>query len=736
MARALDEFRIRGVKTNVPFLYNVISHPDFLAGRVITKFIDDTPELFLFNVRRNRATKVLSYAAEVTVNGFPGVTKPLEYVAPPEPAPPPYDHTVLPPDGFRQRFREMGPERFAAWIREQTPLLLTDTTFRDAHQSLLATRVRTRDMLRVADAYARICPGIFSIEMWGGATFDTAMRFLMEDPWDRLAQFRDRIPNILLQMLLRGSNAVGYTSYPDNVVRSFVKEAAHAGIDLFRIFDALNWVPNMEVSIEAVREAGALCEAAICYTGDILDPKRTKYDLNYYVGMAKELENRGANIIAIKDMAGLCKPYAAARLVKALREAVGLPIHFHTHDIGGAQAASILKAAEVGLDIADGAVASMSALTSQPSLNAIVESLKFTDRETGVDPHALIAISEYWEGARTLYAPFEIGLRAPSAEVYAYEMPGGQYTNLFQQAKALGLDARWHEVCQAYSNVNVLFGDIVKVTPTSKVVGDMALFLVANNLTPEDTTDPERELAFPESVVEFFEGRLGQPPGGFPKALQERVLKGRPPLTERPGKTLPPADLDGACEKAEALLGRPGTERDALSLLLYPRVFPDLASHQREYSDTSVLPTPLFFFGPDVGIEYPIEIEPGKTLILKLLTVGEAHADGKRTVFFELNGQPREVIVVDRSLASAVREAPKADPKDPNQIAAPLPGLVVGVAVNVGDPVRKGQKLLSIEAMKMETTLYAERPGRVGEVITAVGRQVETGELLIRLSAE
>jgi pyruvate carboxylase len=736
MKRALEEFRIRGVKTNIPFLLKVISHDDFKMGRCTTQFIDQTPGLFDFPVRRNRATRLLTYAAEVNVNGFPGVVRPSGYDAPPEPAPPAFDPTVPPPEGFRHRFRAMGPEKFAAWVRAQTPLLLTDTTFRDAHQSLLATRLRTRDMLRVAEAYARICPQVFSIEMWGGATFDTSMRFLNEDPWDRLSQLREKIPNILFQMLLRGANAVGYTSYPDNVVRGFVQEAAAAGIDLFRVFDSLNWIPNMEVSIDAIREAGALCEAAICYTGDILDPKRTKYDLNYYVGMAKELEKRGANLIAIKDMSGLCKPYAAERLVKALREEVGLPIHFHTHDIGGAQAASILKAAEVGLDIADGAVASMSALTSQPSLNSIVEALRFTSRETGVDPLALIAVSEYWEGVRTLYAPFETGLRAPSAEVYAYEMPGGQYTNLFQQAKALGLAARWSEVCKAYADVNVLFGDIVKVTPTSKVVGDMALFLVANNLTPEDTLDPQRELAFPESVVEFFEGRLGQPPGGFPKALQERVLKGRPPLTDRPGKSLPPADLEAARAEAEKLLGRPATGRDALSLLLYPRVFPALAKHQQSYSDTSVLPTPLFFFGPELGTENPVEIEPGKTLIVKLLTVGEAHADGKRTVFFELNGQPREIEVVDRSLASAVREAPKADPGDPNQIAAPLPGLVVGVAVAVGDPVRKGQKLLSIEAMKMETTLYAERPGRVAEVLAAVGLPVETGQLLVRLSPE
>ncbi|CAN5878012.1 pyruvate carboxylase [soil metagenome] len=734
MRRALEEFRIRGVKTNIPFLLNVINHPDFLAGRCTTRFIDQTPELFDFPVRLNRATRLLTYLAEVMVNGFPGVTRPANYVAPPEPEALRYDPTAPIPEGSRQIFQKLGAEGFSKWVREQKELLLTDTTFRDAHQSLLATRLRTREMLQVAEAYAQICPRMFSIEMWGGATFDTSMRFLKEDPWERLAQLRSVIPNILFQMLLRGSNAVGYTSYPDNVVRAFVKEAAGAGIDLFRVFDSLNWVPNMEVSLEAVRESGALCEAAICYSGDILDPKRTKYDLKYYLSMAKELEKRGANLIAIKDMAGLCKPYAAEKLVKTLRDEVGLPIHFHTHDIGGAQAASVLKGAEVGLDIADGAIASMSALTSQPSLNAIVESLRFTDRETPIDPQSLIDLSRYWEAARELYAPFETGQKAPAAEVYAYEMPGGQYTNLFQQAKALGLADRWRAVCSMYAEVNLLFGDIVKVTPSSKVVGDMALFMVSNNLAPDDVLESDRELAFPESVVEFFEGRLGQPPGGFPKPLQERVLKGRPPLTERPGKNLPPADLDAARAQAAELLDREATDRDALSLLLYPRVFPDLAAHQRAYSDTSVLPTPAFFFGPEIGVETPVEIEPGKTLIVKLLAVGEPHPDGKRTVFFELNGQPREVVITDRSLASAVREAPKADPGDPNQIASPLPGLVVGVAVSPGDPVRKGQKLLSIEAMKMETTLYAERPGRVAEVLASVGLQVETGELLIRMS--
>ena len=736
MERGLEEFRVRGVKTNVPFLLNVIRHPDFLAGTCTTRFIDETPELFRFALRQDRATKLLTFAAEVTVNGFPGVKRPPGYIAPPEPVPPRFDPAAPIKDGTRQLLLKVGPEGFSKWVREQKPLLLTDTTFRDAHQSLLATRVRTRDMVRLADAYARLLPNMFSIEMWGGATFDTAMRFLKEDPWDRLAQLREKIPNILFQMLLRGSNAVGYTSYPDNVVKAFVKESAEAGIDLFRVFDSLNWVPNMEVALEAVRENGMLCEAAICYTGDILNPKRTKYNLAYYVDMAKELEKRGANLIAIKDMAGLCKPLAAEVLIKALRDEIGIPVHFHTHDTGGAQAASVLRGSDVGLDVADGAVASMSGLTSQPSLNAIVESLRFSPRETGIDTDVLIEMSRYWEEVRELYQPFESGLKAPSAEVYAYEMPGGQYSNLFQQAKALGLASRWPEVCKAYADVNILFGDIVKVTPTSKVVGDMALFVVANNLAMEDTVDPERELAFPESVVELFEGRLGQPPGGFPKVLQERILKGRPAITERPGKNQPPIDIEAARAKATELLGRPANSRDAMSYIMYPRVFPDLAAHERLYSDTSFLPTAMFFNGPDPATENLVEIEPGKTLIVKLLTVGEPHPDGNRTVFFELNGQPREIEIADRSLASTVREKPKADPNDSNQIGSPLPGLIVGVAVNVGDPVRKGQKLLSIEAMKMETTLYAEKAGRIVEVLAVVGHQVTTGELLIKLKPE
>jgi pyruvate carboxylase len=737
MKRALEEFRVRGVKTNIPFLLNLVADQDFLAGNCTTRFIDENPELFHFPVRQNRAMRLLTYAAEITVNGFPGVSRPAGQAVTPEPEAPRFAPGP-PPEGFRQQFQTLGAKAFCAWVCKQQPLLLTDTTFRDAHQSLLATRVRTRDMLRVADAYARLCPGIFSIEMWGGATFDTAMRFLKEDPWDRLAQLREKIPNILFQMLLRGSNAVGYTSYPDNVVRSFVKEAAAAGIDLFRVFDSLNWVPNMELSLEAVREAGALCEAAICYTGDILDPGVTKYNLAYYVDLARELVKRGAHMIAIKDMAGLCKPLAAERLVRALRDALddNVPIHFHTHDIGGAQAASVIWAAQAGLNVADGAIASMAGLTSQPSLNAIVESLRHTPRDTGLDSAALIEMSRYWALVRELYAPFESGPRSPAADLYELEMPGGQYSNLFQQAKALGLASRWLEVCKAYTQVNLLFGNIIKVTPSSKVVGDMALFVVANNLTSDDVLDESRELAFPESVVEFFEGRLGQPPYGFPAKLRARVLKGRPALTERPGARLAAADLPHAREKASALLGRDAADRDALSYLLYPRVFPDLAAHERSYSDTSILPTSIFFFGPDLGVEHLVEIEQGKTLIVKLLAVGEPHADGMRTVFFELNGQPREVEVADRSLASSVREVLMADPGDPNQVGSPLPGLTVGVLVSPGDAVRKGQKLISIESMKMETTIYAERAGRVELVLAIVGHQVKTGELLLKLSPE
>ncbi|MBP3954988.1 pyruvate carboxylase [Gemmata sp. G18] len=738
MERCLQEFRVRGVKTNIPFLLNLIAHDQFLAGDVTTRFLDETPDLFRFTARRDRATKVLAYLAEVIVNGHPEVREGMKgrkTEGEITPVALSRSHTYTPslPKGTRDTFKELGAVGFAKWTRSQSRLLVTDTTMRDAHQSLFATRMRTFDMLAIAERYAEHHADLFSLEMWGGATFDTAMRFLKESPWDRLAKLRERVPNILFQMLVRAASAVGYTNYPDNVVYEFIRLSAEAGMDIFRIFDANNWLPNIKLGIDAVLKTDAICEAAICYTGDILDPKRDKYTLNYFVNLAKELEKLGTHFLAIKDMAGLLKPYAAKRLVKALREAVGVPIHFHTHDSAGGQLASYMMAAEEGVNVVDCAFAPMAGVTSQPSLNALVEATRFTPRDTALNFDALQETATYWEGVRRLYAPFETGQLASSAEVYLHEMPGGQYANLYQQAHSLGVGDRWTEVGRMYAEVNKLFGDIVKVTPTSKVVGDMTLFMLANNLTPEMVLDPKREIAFPESVVEFFEGKLGQPPGGFPPELQTRILRGRKPLTDRPGATLPPADLAKAKKDLEGKLRRPPTDQDVISYLLYPKVFSDFAEHQAKYSDLSVLPTPAYFFGMTKGEEVSIEIESGKTLIIKFLTIGEPQADGRRVVYFELNGQPREVLVTDKSLSGgSVKARAKAETGNAKHIAAPMPGAVVAVAVAPGDEVAAGAKLLTLEAMKMETTLYAERAGKVAEVLVRPGVQVEGGDLVIR----
>jgi pyruvate carboxylase len=748
MERSLQEFRVRGVKTNIPFLINVIRHPDFLAGGCTTRFIDETPALFRLPQRKDRATKLLTYLADVIVNGNPVVKRGGKTEEGALPGRPPamaepdvstldprssvFDPRAEVPPGTRTKLLEVGPEAFVRWLMEQQRLSVTDTTFRDAHQSLLATRMRTHDMLRVAPHYAARHSDLFSLEMWGGATFDVAMRFLKESPWDRLAALRERVPNILFQMLLRSASAVGYTNYPDNLVRAFVRESARAGIDLFRVFDANNGLPNLRLAIEAVRESGRLCEAAICYTGDLLDPARPKYHLGYYVGLARELARAGTHLLGIKDMAGLCKPLAARQLVKALREETGLPIHFHTHDCAGGQIASLLAAAEEGVSIVDCAMAPLSGMTSQPSLHALVEATRFHPRATGLDSGPLQETADYWEAVRRLYASFETGQLAPTADVYENEMPGGQYTNLHAQAAALGLAGRWREVCRMYAEVNKMFGDIIKVTPTSKVVGDMALFMVGNNLTPADVEEGTRDLAFPESVVEFFEGRLGEPPGGFPEKLQKRILRSRQPIRGRPGASLPPVDFPKARAECEKRVGRKVEDRELLSYLLYPRVFPDLAAHKAKYSDTSVLPTPVFFFGMQPGEEVSIEIELGKTLILKFLAVGDPHGDGTRTVFFELNGQPREVVVTDRSLAGTATVRKKAEPGNPLHVGAPMPGLVVRVAVAAGEQVAAGQKLFSLEAMKMETTLYAEKAGKVAEVLVQSGTQVEAGDLLLR----
>jgi len=736
--RALAEFRVRGVKTNIPFLLNLVSHPQFGTDRVTTTFIDRTPDLFRFTVRKDRATKILSYIGEVIVNGHPDVKRApvLSVMTPPRPLEFPRHN---PATGTRDRLKLLGPARFAEWTRKQKALLITDTTMRDAHQSLLATRVRTADLLPTAEFIAHRLPGLFSLEMWGGATFDTALRFLHEDPWERLVELRKRVPNILFQMLLRASNAVGYTNYPDNVVREFVRLAAdptgEGGIDLFRVFDSLNWTANMKVAIEAVHHTGALVEAAICYTGDILDPKRDKYPLKYYVAMARELQQMGAHILAIKDMAGLCKPMAARKLVKALRDEVGLPIHFHTHDTAGVQAGAYLLAAEVGVNIVDCAISSMSAMTSQPNLNSVAAAVRHTPRATGLDYDALQDLSDYWESVRRFYGPFEEGMLAPTTDVYLHEMPGGQYTNLRVQAKSLGLEHRWHDIARTYADVNLLFGDIVKVTPSSKVVGDMALFMVTNNLRPADILDPTRHLAFPKSVVEMFHGDLGQPPGGWPKKLQKIILAGQKPLTGRPGARLAKIDLAATRTELEAKVHHQVKDTDIASYLMYPQVFLEYDRFRNAFGEVDVIPTPTFFYGMQPYQEVPVEIEPGKTLLVKFLTVGEPDADGLVTVFFELNGQPREVKVLDRKITTQTTRQvnPKADRDDPRHVGAPMPGKVATISVSLGQTVTKGARLLSIEAMKMETAVYSPRDGKIAKIHVRPGAAVATGDLLVEV---
>lgn len=731
MDRALREFRIRGVATNLDFLEAVIGHPDFRANAYTTRFIDTTPALFERPERKDRATRLLRHLGEVMVNGHPemkGHARPASLVAP---EPPAAEGNVR--RGSKQLLDELGPDGFARWMRSQERVLVTDTTMRDAHQSLFATRMRTYDMLAAAPAYARLLPELLSVECWGGATFDVAMRFLDEDPWQRLRALRAAMPNLLTQMLLRSANAVGYANYPDNVVRHFIAQAADNGMDLFRVFDSLNWVDNMRVAIDAVRETGRLCEAAICYTGDLTDPSRTKYDLKYYVSLAKELEAAGAHILGIKDMAGLAKPRAIAQLVTALRQEVGLPIHFHTHDTSGISAASVLAAVDAGVDAVDAAMDSMSGLTSQPPLGSICAALRHGPRDPGLDGAALEALSRYWEGVRRLYAPFEADIRSGTADVWRHEMPGGQYTNLRQQARALGIDHRWDEVAHAYAEVNRLFGDIVKVTPTSKVVGDLALMMVTGGLTGADIGDPGKDIAFPESVVQLMRGELGQPPGGWPEALRRKVLKGAAAMTDRPGAVMPAADLEAARAEAEASAGRPLAEDEFASWLMYPKVFTEFAERRRTYGDVSVLPTPVFFHGMDPGEEVTVELEKGKTLLLRFLAMGEPDEHGVRKVFFELNGQPRTVQIADRAVAPSRPAQPKADPANPNQVGAPMPGLVVGIAVTEGQKVEPGDLLMTLEAMKMETAIRADRAGIVGRIAVAPRQAVEMKDLLVEL---
>lgn len=731
MDRSLREFRIRGVKTNIPFLENVVNDPVFINGQTTTRYLDDNPGLFKFAPRKDRASRLLNYLSEVIVNGNPEVAgKPKPTKIRPASVPP-LVHTP-PPDGTRQLLTKLGPEGFAQWTRDQKRLLITDTTFRDAHQSLMATRVRTYDMLRISNYVAHQLPNLYSLEMWGGATFDVAMRFLLEDPWLRLRHLREAIPNICFQMLFRASNAVGYTAYPDNVVREFVLEAAEQGIDIFRVFDSLNGLANMRVAMDAVRETKSICEAAICYTGDILDPKREKYSLNYYIKLAKELEKMGAHMLAIKDMAGLCKPYAAHKLVKALREQIGIPIHFHTHDTSGINSSSYVKASEAGVDIVDCALASMSGTTSQPNLNSMVAAMAHTERDTGLDLDALNVCSDYWETVRGYYLPFDNAPLSGTAEVYLHEMPGGQYTNLKEQAESMGLGARWSEIAHAYAEVNFALGDIVKVTPSSKVVGDLAIFLVSHDLTVRELErlGPEHSLTLPNSVIEMLEGALGEPEGGWPAAISNVILKGRTAKPGRPGEHLEPVDFKSVQSTLEKKLGHKVNRTDLMSYLMYPDVFIKFAKARSAYSDVEVLPTPQFFYGLEKEKEFSIEIEAGKVLIVRFLTVGEPQPDGTRIVFFELNGQPREVKLRDKSLKPLVAARPKADTAAIEQVGAPIPGSITVVAVELNQPVKKGDRLMVMEAMKMQTTIHAPQDGKVKQLLAHVGDSVEAKDLL------
>ncbi|HET9522879.1 MAG TPA: pyruvate carboxylase [Terrimicrobiaceae bacterium] len=735
MDRALREFRIRGVRTNIPFLENVVNNPTFQLGEATTGFLDDTPQLFHFKPPLDRATKLLNYLAETIVNGnkeVAGKSKPANL----RPAPLPRHDTSAPPPGTRQLLQQMGADGFAKWTRERNQLLLTDTTFRDAHQSLFATRMRSYDMLAIANYVSRKLHNLYSLEMWGGATFDVALRFLREDPWERLQRLREAIPNICFQMLLRASNAVGYTAYPDNVVEEFIFEAAARGIDIFRIFDSLNWLPNMKVSIEAARKSGKVCEAAICYTGNLLDPKRDKYPLNYYVTKARELERMGAQILAIKDMAGVCRPYAAEKLVRTLREETGLPIHFHTHDTSGINASSLLKASEAGVDVVDGATASLSGTTSQPNLNSLVAALANTERDSGLDLKSMNRCADYWEVVRQYYSPFDSSPKSGTAEVYLHEMPGGQYTNLKEQAEAMGLGHKWTEIARAYAEVNMAFGDIVKVTPSSKVVGDMAIFLVSHGTSIHELErlGANHTFTLPNSVVEMFSGALGEPDGGWPPKMVEAVLRGQKPKTGRPGEHLAPVNMEETAALLKEKIGNAASRTDLMSYLMYPQVFLAFAQERQLYGDVSVLPTPQFYYGMEPGEEITAELEPGKTLIIKFLAVGEPHPEGKRTVFFELNGQPREVTVQDKSLKAQKVERAKADPSNAGHVGAPIPGAITTIMVETGETVSKGDRLLVIEAMKMQTTIYSPVSGKVMEKRAKVGETVDAKDLLMVIS--
>ena len=730
MLRTLHEFRIRGVKTNIPFLINVLEHPDFQKGDYSVNFIDEHPELFNLKPARDRGTKLMRYIADVTVNGYTGKGKEDKPDFAPIQMPPALKEA--PAAGTKQKFDQLGPEGFAKWVSEQKQVFFTDTTWRDAHQSLFATRVRSIDMARVAGLAARGVPNLFSLECWGGATFDVAYRFLHEDPWERLRMFRKEVPNTLLQMLLRGANAVGYTSYPENVVRHFIAQAAKNGVDVFRVFDCLNSVQTMSAAIDEVRNQGKLAEVTLCYTGDILDSSRPKYNLDYYVKMAKDLQKVGANTIAIKDMSGILKPQAAYNLVSALKDAVDLPIHLHTHEGSGNAIYTYGRAIDAGVDIVDVAYSAFSNGTSQPSMNSLYYALEGHERQPELNTDYMQAMSDYFGSIRPYYKGVDKGISYPNTTVYTHEMPGGQYSNLEQQAKSLGLGDRWNEIQKVYHQVNMMFGDIIKVTPSSKVVGDMTLFMVQNDLTQEDIMTRGRELDYPQSVVEFFQGRLGIPYQGFPVELQDIILKGDKSWQEQAKAALAPVDF--AAKKAELEeMKAPITEEDLSAYCLYPKVYADWQAFVQEYGDVSILDTPTFFFGMKAGEEINVALEKGKNLIIKLVLVSDPDEEGNRLVRFEFNGQARTIKVHDKQVKTTGLVRRKANKANPNEIGATLSGSLVKVAVSLGQKVKKGDVLLVTEAMKMETTITAPKDGTVAEILVTPGSRIESGDCLLVL---
>ncbi|TVZ51293.1 pyruvate carboxylase [Dokdonia sp. Hel_I_53] len=739
MVRALKEFRIRGVETNIHFLQNVIQHDTFRKGETTVNFIQNTPALFDIKLSQDRTSKVVQFLAEVSVNGNPDVKFEDKTKAFRAPVVPVFEKSAAFPKGTKDILTELGPEKFCKWLLDEKQIQYTDTTMRDAHQSLLATRMRTYDMLKVAESFAKNHANTFSMEVWGGATFDVCLRFLHESPWTRLRELRKAIPNILFQMLLRGSNGVGYKAYPDNLIEKFVTKSWENGVDVFRIFDSLNWVKAMEPSMNYVRKnTGGIAQAAMSYTGDILNTKQTKYNLEYYLQLAKDLENAGAHMIAIKDMAGLLKPYAATELVTALKETVNVPIHLHTHDTSSLQTATYLKAIEANVDVVDVALGGLSGLTSQPNFNAVVEMMKFQERDHQFDMKSLNQFSNFWEDTRELYYPFESGLKAGTAEVFQHEIPGGQYSNLRPQATALGLGDRFSEVKQMYAAVNKMFGNLVKVTPSSKVVGDMSIFMVTNNLTPEDVMQRGQEISFPESVINFFKGDLGQPVGGFPKELQKIILKNREAYSERPNAHLSPVDFDKEFEaftsKFQKGFTRPLEMEDFLSYMLYPKVFEQAHENYKKYGNLALVPTTNFFYGMKLREEILIELEPGKTVIIKLLSISIPNDDGMRTVFFQVNGENRFVEILDASLNIKKEINQKIDPENEDQIGAPLQGLLYKVLVKKGQEVKENDPLFIIEAMKMETTVTAFKDGKVSAVILSEGEMVQQDDLVVTIS--